>query len=305
MAIIKRITELGTYIDYLIRGNERCSDEVIENVCEADLYNFVLEYGKSNIEKLDYMLKDVDRALFDGFDNCVWNSPYRYPCDENGVEVEAEKIEPEKLYPIEEHLEYIKKHPYFQACDEVEQKDLIEHISESHEDLIINKQSVFFSYNFCYKYVQQFRGIIFNEIERLKQQLDNTKQPKQPKQPKGFTRLFSETEQKNLFKGLTNGGFLPKETVYSNFYYVFGGTETTDFKPLQWMDKVGLLAYFIDNGFADTDGTNLWKITESCFIINGKKPNINTLKNTVSKYKQDCKEKPKNYQKINSIWNGL
>jgi hypothetical protein len=64
------------------------------------------------------------------------------------------------------------------------------------------------------------------------------------------------------------------------------------FKPLQWIGTVALLTYFIENVFGDTDGQNLWKITEQCFIVKGKKPNKNSLKNTASKYKQDTQNKP-------------
>jgi hypothetical protein len=58
-------------------------------------------------------------------------------------------------------------------------------------------------------------------------------------QPPHFTRQFTPDEQKKLFDGLTNGGFLPKETIYSHFRYVFGGTAIPDnekpFEPLQWI----------------------------------------------------------------------
>jgi hypothetical protein len=50
---------------------------------------------------------------------------------------------------------------------------------------------------------------------------------------------FSETEQKKLFDGLTDGGFLPKTANFRHFCYVFGQTpipgDETPFKPLQWV----------------------------------------------------------------------
>jgi hypothetical protein len=57
--------------------------------------------------------------------------------------------------------------------------------------------------------------------------------------PCRFSRSFSETEQKVLFDGLTNGGFLPKDTNYSHFCHAFGSTDIPDnekpFKPLKWI----------------------------------------------------------------------
>ena len=119
-----------------------------------------------------------------------------------------------------------------------------------------------------------------------------------------FTRYFTDTERQKLFDGLVSGSFIPKDTHPKHFSYVFGGVKTADFKPLQWIGTLSLLAYFIDNGFSDTDGTNLWKITENCFTIKGKKPNINSLKNVVSKY-NSYKNNPRGYDEIDNILSNL
>jgi hypothetical protein len=120
-----------------------------------------------------------------------------------------------------------------------------------------------------------------------------------------FTRKFTDDEAKRLYDGFIKGGFLPGTTDYSHFLYVFGGTAISEdekpFEPLIWQETIGLLAYMIDNLFADTDGTNLWKITENVFTVRGEKPNTDSLKNVVSKYKQGSKNKPKNYQKIDKV----
>lgn len=269
MATIIRTTELGKYIDFLIR-DDKCSDDVKENVCEADLYNYVIEYGKSNIIKLNYMLKDVDKALFAGFCNSVHDSKHRHPCDENGVEVEPEEIEPEDLYPIEEYLEYVKQHPYFQACNEKEQKDLTHYVRECHEDLIIEKYRVFIGYDFQYKYVQQFRDIIFNEIERLKQQLNNTK----------ITKIELPDD---LLNKLQNVGFI----------------ENAAATPLKWLKSNSLLAYFVD---VANDKLNLKhgqkrliKPFETMFNVSGLAGCINEYKNKTGQY-------PQGYKKIDSLF---
>jgi hypothetical protein len=60
-----------------------------------------------------------------------------------------------------------------------------------------------------------------------------------------YTCSFTTDEAKRLYEGLTNNGFLPKETIYSHFCYVFGGTAISDnekpFKPLKWLKNKQLL----------------------------------------------------------------
>jgi hypothetical protein len=79
-----------------------------------------------------------------------------------------------------------------------------------------------------------------NEIERIREKLPNSL----PKiNPSHFARSFSETEQKKLYEGLTNGGFLPKGTNYSHFCHVFGGMAIPDSEmpSLQWNKNKQLL----------------------------------------------------------------
>ena len=124
------------------------------------------------------------------------------------------------------------------------------------------------------------------------------------KQLPHFTRSFSETEQNKLFDGLTKGGFFPKETNYSHFCYVFGGTDIQDnakpFKPLVWQKSVGLLAYLIENLFSDTD-IHIWETTANVFLWKCNPPNKDTMKNTVTKYKNDFSNKPKLHNEIDAI----
>ncbi|GHT50084.1 hypothetical protein FACS189440_16890 [Bacteroidia bacterium] len=127
-----------------------------------------------------------------------------------------------------------------------------------------------------------------------------------PQQPAHFTRQFTADEQKKLFDGLTNGYFLPQGTDYSHFCYVFGGTIPNDrkpFEPLIWQKSLGLLAYMIDILFSDTDGTNLWETTAKCFVWKEKAPNKNSMKNTVSKYRENdgYTKKPKGYEYLDNI----
>jgi hypothetical protein len=119
-----------------------------------------------------------------------------------------------------------------------------------------------------------------------------------------FARLFTKAERDKLFDSLISGGFLPKETDFSDFCSVFRTNKTGNEKPsdrLVWQKSVGLLAYCIDTLFGDTNGSNLWEITANIFIWQGKPPNKDTMKNAVSKYKQNYKNKPKGYEEIDVI----
>ncbi|MDR1809722.1 MAG: hypothetical protein LBR34_04875 [Prevotella sp.] len=127
----------------------------------------------------------------------------------------------------------------------------------------------------------------------------------EPQQSLHFTRKFITDEAKRLYNGLTNGNYLPQNTVYSHFLYVFGVTAISDkekpLKPLVWQPSVGLLAYMIDTLFSDTDNKNHWEITVRCFQWHDKEPNKNTMKNTVSNYKQGYKEMPKGHENLDTI----
>ena len=146
----------------------------------------------------------------------------------------------------------------------------------------------------------------FDHVDReLQKQMKDV-----PPQPLQFTRSFTGTERQNLFDGLVSGGFIPKDTNPAHFNFVFGGTETADFEPLQWQRSQSLLAYFIYYGFGDTDGTNLWKITQNTFTIKGKYPNDRSMATDVAKWKDKCddassKDKPKGHDKIYEILRGV
>jgi hypothetical protein len=67
--------------------------------------------------------------------------------------------------------------------------------------------------------------------------------------PLHFTRFFTPNEQKKLFEGLINGGFLHKEADFNSFCCVFRLENYTDgeksFKPLQWLKILSLFAYLL------------------------------------------------------------
>jgi hypothetical protein len=104
--------------------------------------------------------------------------------------------------------------------------------------------------------------------------------------PPRFTRSFTPAEQKKLYEGLKNGGFLPQETICSHFYHVFGGTAIPDnekpFKPLQWVGTIKELSYFITKHFPKQK--NQWETAVNCFLIDNKPINKKSLSTAIDKY---------------------
>ena len=80
----------------------------------------------------------------------------------------------------------------------------------------------------CYKVIQSYypEFIPKKQTAKIKPEL------------KSFTREFSSTEQKNLFNGLKDGGFIAENTNYYYFCAVFGNTPIPEkekpFTPLVW-----------------------------------------------------------------------
>jgi hypothetical protein len=80
----------------------------------------------------------------------------------------------------------------------------------------------------------------------------------QPQQPLHFTRAFTADEQKKLFEYLKKPSvkqsetaqFLPNDTSYNHFCYVFGGTPIPNNEkplPLQWLQSKQLLRELLTN----------------------------------------------------------
>ncbi|KAA6314462.1 hypothetical protein EZS27_034922, partial [termite gut metagenome] len=113
--------------------------------------------------------------------------------------------------------------------------------------------------------------IVIDEMELLEietttdmaqpQQFQKINKPNKQKQSSHFTRHITPDGQKLIFERLTKAGFLPQDTNYSHFKFMFGGTAIPDnekpFKPLQWLKAKQLLIELLE-GIKHTD----MKITE-------------------------------------------
>jgi len=264
MSHIIKIVELPvlSYLDCLIR------DEIRE---ESSMYNYVLNNGQSNIVKLNYMLKDVDRFLFDRFCESVYTSLSQHPVDENGNEIDREEIKLQDRFTIKEHIEFIKNHSYYKTCDKSEQDDLLKYVRGCHKDLIIEKKSVFFHYKFGCKYVLLFRDIIFKELERLRQKLDNAGDYTKMPQLELPGDLLDKMEANKLIKK----------------------------NPLKWLKSKSLLAYFVDVANEKLNlkygQKRLIKPFEMMFNISG-------LAGCISEYKNKTGQYPQGYKDIDNLF---
>ena len=105
--------------------------------------------------------------------------------------------------------------------------------------------------------------------------------------PLHFTRSFTNKERKTLFNGLVKGGFIPKDTNYNHFSFVFGDVETADFEPLQWQMEKQDLKMFIDTFFPSE--LSKWKKTVFCFTDKGSPIKKDSIKNLNPSYKDNPK----------------
>ena len=162
--------------DLIIEDEDNSLYDATQNVSEADLYNDVLEYGKSDITRLNCMLKDVDRYLFEGFCYSLSAPPFHWPIDKDGNYLELKELELSPDRTFDEYMEIVKNHPHFQTLEEVLQKEKIEYVKFCHEEEKIDKLSVFCGYDLKYRDVRRIRDLIFNEIQQLND--DNNGRPK-------------------------------------------------------------------------------------------------------------------------------
>jgi len=144
----------------------------------------------------------------------------------------------------------------------------------------------------CYNAIIQELNTDYNEIMTLFTDIStpNASTPENTEIKKTkqlhFTKSFTDNERKSLFNGLVSYDFIPKDTDYNNFAFVFGGAETAAFEPLLWLKDTQDLKIFIDTFF--TNEKSKWKKTISCFMDNqGKEINYNSIRNLNPKYKDN------------------
>lgn len=112
----------------------------------------------------------------------------------------------------------------------------------------------------------------------------------------------TENNLTTIFEKLKDDNYFDANSDLQTWLYICGDTTKKRIgKKLNWIKQQQLLAYLVDSLFGDTDGQKMWSITEKVFTIKGKKPNTNTMKNTISLIKNKWKGRPKSFNDLDEI----
>jgi hypothetical protein len=238
------------YIDYIIEND----------VLKSEMYDFVLKKGQSNIQRLKYMLQDVNDILYRRQTNFVYGIQKKYI--ENIIE-QYGVIVPMSDYPgiewtLDEEIECVKKHPFFNKCNEKQKNRMIAFTRRYHNDYVVcdvNGRVAIAGYDLEYHPVIILKECLQVELERLKDTKHDIPELQQQKiienavdTPLNMinklnTKIDSEesttnntanhqqfTLPDNLLRELQEQGFIENAAV----------------TPLKWLKTKSLLAYFVD-----------------------------------------------------------
>lgn len=123
--------------------------------------------------------------------------------------------------------------------------------------------------------------------------------PSNSQQPPHFNGDYTDEELTVTFEKLKQGSYIHSESDLDSWIYLCTGRAGKTFTaPINWLKSGVLLGMFVQDLFNDTDNTNIWELTAKCFTIQGKKPNTNSIKVSLSKIKQNWKDRPKDYDKM-------
>ena len=98
-----------------------------------------------------------------------------------------------------------------------------------------------------------------------------------------FTCPYNKMRIKTLYRSLLLGNFISPETRESQMMGLFG--LNSDIEPVNWIQPLRHLAYFVSLAFTQNDN-NVWIKTEARFLVNNQKPNVGTLKSSLSPIKK-------------------
>ncbi len=143
-------------------------------------------------------------------------------------------------------------------------------------------------------------GLDYHKIEREINRPQAKAEPESSApQQLHFNYTFVENQVQSLYNLLSDGGYI--EVDFNSFEYLVSGNNTSSPNRIKWKKTGRLLGYFIDCLFGDTDRLKLWEITRQCFTIKGEEIKINSIRTSVSKWKNDNLERPQGYIKIDEI----
>ena len=192
--------DLNSYIQHIIK----------KDMCEADMYDYVVKNGQSNIVKLNYMFEDVERELLNGLNEILES-------EENiDINYEGNIMAPDDL------LKYARGQWFNKNNKDIECYISIFPFPFTTKEFYNIRIIIMFEQ--LYINLMKFRDLIFDEIESLKQ-----------KEQKIY-KVQTDTKQTN-------------KTDYQIQTEILQALETTGIisqNPLEWLKTKSLFAYFVD-----------------------------------------------------------
>lgn len=149
---------------------------------------------------------------------------------------------------------------------------------------------------FCnYLYSTEIGKMVQNAVFKK----DKNTEKDKTQQPPHFNGDYTDEELTATFNKLIQGKYIHSESDLDSFIYLCTGREGKTFTmPVNWQKTVTLLGLFVQDLFSETDNAEIWELTAKCFTAKGKTPNTNSIKVSLSKIKQNWKDRPKEYDKM-------
>lgn len=104
-----------------------------------------------------------------------------------------------------------------------------------------------------------------------------------------------------IFERLKENKYFDAEADIQTWLYICGVGGQKSPRPLNWVNEQQLLANLVDVLFGDSDGQRLWIIAQKVFTVKGKQPNTDAMKNTISKIKNNWKDRPKKFDNLERL----
>ncbi len=167
------------------------------------------------------------------------------------------------------------------------------------DEMLWNLHFIANRYNFIMYCIRE----IYKEFRKMAE-CPNRQSTKEPTPDEAIHFNSKETKEnlKKIFEKLKKDGYLHSDSDLDTWLCVCGAINSNkQVQPLKWAKDQELLAHLVNEMFGDSDGTRLWVITKSVFLIKSKIPNTNTMKNTVSRIKNGWKDKPKKFDDLGSL----
>ena len=115
---------------------------------------------------------------------------------------------------------------------------------------------------------------------------------------------FTTSDKKDtliaIFNRLIKGGYIDSESNLEDWLIICGAERSKKrIEPINWLKRQNMLAWLIHVMFTST--LRCWEIAAECFRVNGEVPNINSMKNAVSKVKTEWVDKPDDFVTLEEL----